>query len=264
MSLFSRNIVILGISSDIGAALARMAAANKDCKLLLVSRKPEAEMRKLLGKNGLGSLLDNARSRFLFDVDLTKEDSLRKLRQTALSYFKEPFSVIHSVGDFWYHKRLIDMKFSEIRMMMESHILTFAGAAHALVPVLIKKGGGRLVAFSCNSVLYNYPDMAPFTSSKAAIETFIKCLAHEYAEYGIAATALALPTILTEKVIKGKEIQGRESYVTPEELSDMLLNQVLTLPLTVNGNIIEVYKYNPTFYHSGYFQRNPRPEKAKG
>lgn len=263
MSPFSRNIVILGISSDIGTALARTVAADENYRLLLVSRRPEAEMLKLLEESGLNSLLNSPRARFLHDVDLTNEDSLRRLREAAQEYFSEPFSVVHSVGEFWYHKRLIDMNFSEVRSMVESHLLTFAGAAYALVPVLINKGGGRLVAFSCNSVIYNYPDMAPFTSSKAGIETFVKCLAHEYAEHRIATTALALPTILTKKVEAGKEISEPMNYVTTEELSDILLNQVLTLPVTVNGNVIKVYKYNPSFYNSGYFQRNPRESKAE-
>lgn len=260
MNPASRNLIILGASSDIGIELARKAKERAGYRLLLVARRRREEMQEILEQAGLEMLPDNDDSRYLHGIDLTKEEDLLELRARASEFFAEPFSVIHSVGDFWYHKPLVKMNFSDIRAMFESHYLTFAGAAHALVPVLMEKGGGRLVAFSCNSVVYNYPDMSPFTSAKAAIETSIKCLAHEYAEYGIAATALALPTISTKKVLKGKTLSDSKDYLSPEELADILLNNILCLPQTVSGNVQKVFKYNQTFYNSGYFQRNPRHE----
>lgn len=249
MNSASKNIVILGALSDIGAELARTAAARDGYRLLLVSRRTH---------EGAPPFPASARLKYLQGIDLIDEGALRRLRDAARSFFTEPFSVVHSVGDFWQHKALIDTPFSEMRSMIESHYLTLCGAASALIPVLSEKGGGRLVAFSCNSVSYNYPDMAPFTAAKAAVESFIRILAHEHAEFGIAATALALPTIRTPKVIVLKPDGDHPNYLSPEELALMILDDVLCLPQTVNGNVVKVYKYSPTFYHTGYYERNPR------
>ena len=247
----SRNIVILGASSEIGRALALEAMKKIDYKLLLVSRSQTFDWP---------FSHDSDRWLYLHGIDLTVETDLLRLRVAAEDFFREPFSIVHSVGDFWTHKPLTETTFHELRKMYESHYLTLCGAAHSLIPVLIKRGGGQIIAFSCNSVSYSYPDMSPFTSAKAAVESFVKCLAHEYAEYGIAVTALALPTIRTKRVIAEKPKGDHLNYISPEHLAGILLENILLLPPTVNGNILKVFKHSRTFYHSGYFDRNPRKE----
>ena len=120
-------------------------------------------------------------------------------------------------------------------------------------------GGGRILALSCTSTNFSYPDMAAFTSAKAALEMLIKCVANEWAPRGITANAIALSTVGTTKVAKSpsKPMSKRESYVTPEEVAE-LIEQVLFLPSPfLSSNVVRPLKYSPTFYNTGYFQRNP-------
>jgi NAD(P)-dependent dehydrogenase (short-subunit alcohol dehydrogenase family) len=247
----SRNIVILGASSEIGRSLALAALKRSGYRLLLASRSPV----------DWPISQESSQWQYLHGLDFTIEEDLLRLGAAVRDFFTEPFSVVHSVGDFWTHKPLVRTTFSELRTMYESHYLTLCGAAHSLIPVLIEKGGGQLIAFSCNSVSYNYPDMYPFTSAKAAIESMVKCLAHEYAEYGISVAALALPTIRTQRVLAEKPQGDHTNYLSPEDLAEILLDNVLLLPTTVNGNILKVFKYSRAFYHLGYFERNPRREE---
>lgn len=248
MDFACRNIVITGASSDIGLAMARYLREKCDRRVFFAS------------KSLVDSLSEESENSFqyLYGIDFTQEKDLQRLRNEVSNYFTEPFTVIHSVGDFWQHKPLVKTELKEVRRMFESHYLTLYGVAHALIPVMIKKGGGRIIAFSCNSVSYNYPDMAAFTSAKAAIECLIKCIANEYAEYEIVASALALPTIKTKKVLSEKSLENPENYITPEELAKIVLDTIDRMPVLVNGNIIKLFKFNRTFYHSGYFERNPR------
>jgi NAD(P)-dependent dehydrogenase (short-subunit alcohol dehydrogenase family) len=150
--------------------------------------------------------------------------------------------------------------------MLQSQVVTLYGVARFLTPVMKDNGGGRLVAFSCNSVAYNYPDMSPFTASKAAIECFVKCYANEHSHFGISACFLALPTIRTPKVLKEKAKGDHKNYIKPADLADYILNCVLTQPHEVNGNVIKVFKYSHTFYHSSYYERNPlkKPRNSGG
>jgi NAD(P)-dependent dehydrogenase (short-subunit alcohol dehydrogenase family) len=142
--------------------------------------------------------------------------------------------------------------------MMESHYLSLMGVARFLTPILLKKGGGRLLAMSCNSVAYNYPDLSPFTAPKAAIESFIKSYANEYAEFSISATAVALPTMRTPKVLDDKTDGDHENYIDPEEFASIVLDQLLPQSPYLTGNTVRLVKYSRTFYHSSYFDRNPR------
>lgn len=240
------NIVLLGAGSDIGGEIVRKAATNKGTVLLAVSRTPQAVQN-------FGAQVES-----MSGIDLLDEDALTRLATAVENKFPGPFSIIHSVGNFWIHKPLAETPLSEIRAMIESQLLTLFGVARVLAPLMQKRKGGCLVAFSCNSVGYSYPDMSPFTASKAAIESFIKCFANEHAEFGISAHALALPTIRTPKVLVEKPTGDHANYIAPSDLAEFILEQILTMPPEVNGNVIKVFKHSPTFYHSSYYDRNPR------
>jgi 3-oxoacyl-[acyl-carrier protein] reductase len=242
-----RNLVILGANSDIGTALLRRSMQT-GYRILAVSRSSKP----------IAVGYTDQSLKWLEGVDLTRGDDLTRLQTVCRDYTSGPFNLVHSVGDFWTHKPLLNTSLAEVRCMYESHYLTLCGAARVLLPLMVSGGGGRLVAFSCNSVVYNYPDMAPFTAAKAAVECFVKCIAHEYAEYGISANVLALPTILTDKVVREKLVVDEANYIRPDELAEMILEQILELPPTVNGTVVKVFKHNNSFYNSGYFDRNPR------
>jgi NAD(P)-dependent dehydrogenase (short-subunit alcohol dehydrogenase family) len=245
----SKNIVLLGASSDIGGAILKHLINETDTNVLAVSRRALKEPRP-------------SHFEFLSGIDLTDEAALQILSNTVKHAFTEPFSILHCVGDFWIHRPLIETTLPEVSRMLSSQITTLFGAAMALTPTMIANGGGRLLAFSCNSVVYSYPDMSPFTASKAAIESFIKCYANEHSEFGISACALALPTIRTATVLKEKPQGDHKNYVTPESLAEIIVQQVLTQSPVLNGNVIKLFQHSPSFYHSSYYDRNPRTKKA--
>lgn len=242
----ANNIVVLGASSDIGSEIVRKAATQEANTVLAVSRSQLAE-----------DAFD-PRVKAISGIDLLNEADVARLAIEIDTRFTRPFSVIHSIGNFWTHKPLVETSFAEVRGMIESQLLTLFAVASALTPLMIARKGGRLVAFSCNSVGYSYPDMSPFTASKAGIESFIRCYANEHAEFGISASALALPTIRTRKVLIEKPTGDHANYIPPDELAEFILEHVLAVPSEVNGNVIKVFKHSPTFYHSSYYDRNPR------
>jgi NAD(P)-dependent dehydrogenase (short-subunit alcohol dehydrogenase family) len=245
--MFTRNVVLLGASSDIGTAILQRASQDGAAQILAVSRRPIGEQYTKYCSAGC-----------LSGIDLLDESCLDKLADAVESKFTEPFAVIHCVGDFWVHRPLVETSLFAIRKMLSSHVLTLFGAACRLTPIMIKNGGGRIVAFSCNSVGYNYPDMSPFTASKAAVESFIKCYANEHSEFGISACALALPTIRTSTVLREKPTGDHTNYITPEHLAEIIIGQILTQSNEVNGNVVKLFRHSKSFYHSSYYDRNPR------
>ena len=168
-------------------------------------------------------------------------------------FFEVPFTLVHSVGAFWEHKSINDTDFSEIVNMIMTHYVTLFGTVKFILPFM-EKSGGKIVAFSCNSVKYNYPDMAAFTSSKAAIECFIKCLANEKSKYRIIANAFALPSIKTNNVIQTKPSEFIQNYITLPELTSTIEETIEAMSDLTNGNIISLFKYSDSFYHKGYFK----------
>lgn len=235
------NYVITGANSEIGQALFSHLK-NKGHDVLLVSRSP-----KKIHDNNI---------KWLDGIDMTNEDDLYNLRQFIQMNFSKPFNLIHSVGDFWEHKSITDTSFGEAISQINSHYVTLFGVIKTVLPIMQNNGGGRIIAFSCNSVKYNYPAMAAFTSSKAAVECLIKCTANEQSKYNVTANTFALPSIKTINVIKTKPEEYHKNYTTLSELTDCIENTIENLNPLVNGNVINLFKYSDSFYHKGYYERN--------
>jgi len=244
MSSHGEQIILTGGSSEIGTAILRRLKASGTARVITTS-------------NTKPITVSDSKWCLLRGVDLTQDAHLAQLRREVENLFTGPFSIIHSVGQFWEHKPLDRTPLSEAREMMLSHYFTLFGLAHSLLPLAAKRGGARIVAFSCNSVAYNYPEMAAFTSAKAAVESLVKCIANEWSKDGIVANALALPTIRTDAVLGLKPNGDHQNYITPDELAEVVLNVVHGASQYMNGNVIKLVKHSPTFYHEAYFSRNP-------
>src|SRR5207253_1110551 len=125
---------------------------------------------------------------------------------------------IHSVGNFWNHDPFLQVGPAQATQMFESHVNTLYNAFQSLIPVMQSKGGASCIAFSCNSVKYNYPWMASFTASKAAVESLMRSLANEFSVDGIRFNSLVLASVKTQKVHDSKPHGDFEHYIAPEEL----------------------------------------------
>jgi NAD(P)-dependent dehydrogenase (short-subunit alcohol dehydrogenase family) len=242
------NFLVVGATSEIARAVLAELTDRSRVRVLAVSRSHDEELDQLASD----------RIAYISGIDCTTADSLAMLSRAIDEFFNVPFAVIHSVGSFWAHKPLVDTPWAEVVDMVASHFVTLMGVTRAALPTLIRVGGGRIIALSCNSVAYSYPDMSPFTASKAAVESFVRCVANEYSEHAVAATAIALPTIRTERVVLEKPSGDHANYVTPQEVARIIINDVAELPHIVTGNVLKVFRHSHSFYHQGYFQRNPR------
>lgn len=245
-----KNILVTGATSALANSFLEYLSDINGYRVLAVSRSE----RKLPQLDGFEDF------QYVSGIDLSSKVDLDKLESNVNNFFNDGFNVVHFAGDFWRHKPLICTDFNEIYRMINSHFISLCGVAKAVTPLMMKFQSGRLIAFSCNSVGYNYPDMSPFTSAKAAVESFIKCYANENAPYGISATAIALPTMKTEEILEEKPEGDHENYIDPKELSSFILEHVLRQPSISTGNIVRLINHSHTFYGQGYFERNPRQD----
>jgi 3-oxoacyl-[acyl-carrier protein] reductase len=241
------NVLVTGASSDIGGAILKRFRQEVDVDLIATSWK--------------GSI-QNASPEWhcLSGINLECDKSLNLLADEVTRRFKSPFCIIHCAGNFWEHRPIPHTSVEFAKHLVLSHYLTLFGVVHRMLPIAKTLRGCRIIAFSCNSVAYNYPEMAAFTSSKAAVECLIKCIANEWAEHGVVANALALPTIQTRKVLDlGEKKPGTDSadYIKPDELADIVVHLLESVSGYENGNVIKLFKYNRSFFHNAYFERNP-------
>ena len=136
-----------------------------------------------------------------------------------------------------------------------SHYATVYCAGKIVLPHMKKLGGGRFMTFSCNSVRYLYPNMAPFCSAKAAVEALTQCIAHEYAEFGVSANCFRLSSLKTPEVVDSKPHGDSEHYMEVSEITNVIRNFSENMNIFLNGSIIELYEFSKSFYNKGYFER---------
>jgi NAD(P)-dependent dehydrogenase (short-subunit alcohol dehydrogenase family) len=202
-------------------------------------------------------LRTNSRVTVCEGLDLSSSSNAQTLSEKAQQHLAGPFGLIHSVGNFWEHKAIHQANLQEAKEAMSSHYVTLYAVLHSLLPIMARVGGGRVIALSCTSVQFDHPDMAAFTSAKAAVNTLIKCTANEWADRGISANAIALSTVATERVRRTKPLASEENYLTPEETSLLIQDILFASSRYISGNIIRPLKYSHTYYHQAYFARNP-------
>lgn len=251
MNSESKFVILLGANSDIGSVVADRVMETGN-PLLAVSRSryrdtPFGEVGQVRVADGVDLLSEEGQAHLLDAV----EGFLGGARRG-----EKDVTVVHCVGDFWRHRELHKLTPRIVRDTMLSHYSTLAESVVNLLPLLVGARSSRVVAFSCNSVTYSYPHLAPFTAAKAAVETFMRCLANEYSEQRIATTTIALPTVLTPKVREAKPEGDHANYVTPEEVADVVVREIDSSPL-VTGNVVRMVRYSETFYGKSYLERNP-------
>ena len=183
--------LISGASRGIGRAVAlRMAGEGADVIINYVRNQPQAEevaqaihnlgrraitIRANVGKTeGLEKLFDAIEQEF---------DGLDFFISNAASGFNRPAIAQRPEG--WEHTMDVNAK-----------ALLF-GAQKAL-PLMKKRGGGKIVAISSQGSVRVMPEYIAVGASKAALEALVRYLAVELADYNIAVNAVSPGLVETD------------------------------------------------------------------
>jgi len=239
------NYIITGGSSYLGREFINLLSANKNDKLIITSRK----------KIDFGNIIHNQNIKYFPGIDLLNEVDINTIVNASREFFTEQFVVVHCTGYYAGQEPLETTEIEESNRIFESNFLTVYNLSTLLLPVMREKGGGHFIGFSCNSVKYHYPQMAPFTAAKSALESYFKSLANEYYEIGIYANCFQLATLFTEHEVTLKPYGDHKKWLQLSEVANYV-EQFVTQPLQLhNGNSIQLYHYSDTFFHKSYFDR---------
>lgn len=240
----SQQIVITGISSELGSVLAKELARGKGVQIIGTMRR---------AKKAADTFPRNVY--VIEGCDLTKSDCCQQIANAAKKQFKGPFGFIHSVGDFWEHVPFLDFTPEKAGRMFASHVATLYNVLQSLVPLMRSHKGGSCVAFSCNSVRYNYPWMASFTASKSAVDSLVRSLSYEFAGEGLRFNSLVLASVRTKKVHDSKPHGDFAHFIPPKDIVPVIKFLLSKDSYLMNGNAINLFRHSQQFYRTGYFQR---------
>ena len=226
----SKVMIVTGGSRGIGAAIARLAGTKGyDVAVNYAQAKDRAEeVAADIRKAGQRAIAVQA--------DMGKEDDILRMLETVDNELG-PVSAVVNNAAIDYETLIPDLTLEGLERVFAINVFgLFVIAREAVTRMSTKHGGkgGSIVNVGSISARYGgLPSDVPYASSKGAVDSFTKGLAHEYAEHGIRVNCVRPGLILTDiwersigpeaAIALGKTGSMLKRIGQPEEIATMVL-----------------------------------------
>lgn len=154
--------------------------------------------------------------------ELTDASAARAVADAVEERFGRIDVLLHLVGGWVGGTPVVDLDGDEVRSMLDQHLWTTLHIAQAVVPGMVERGSGRVLAVSSPFAANPAGKGASYAMAKAAQEALVRSLARETAGSGVTANLVIVRTIDAtherETAPSGKNV----AWTTPEEIADAL------------------------------------------
>lgn len=184
-------IVVTGASHGIGAATAgRLALAG--AHVVLVART-ESDLSRLVSR-----IRSRGGTAHWMTLDLRDTAAAAAIGARILAEHGVPDVVVSNAGQS-IHRYLDEYsdRFHDVTRTAGTNYLGPVALLLGLLPAMMARGSGQLVSVSSTSVSMPAPGWSVYGASKSALEAWLRSVAPELAERGIATTSLRLPLVHT-------------------------------------------------------------------
>lgn len=192
-----KTVFLTGASSGIGEGLA-IAMAKKGAILALLARREELLQDLAKRCEAAGG---TAR---IFCCDVVDEESVR----AAADRFREEFGhidiMIANAGISGKSAETRDLVPSAVKKVIDTNLMGAVNAVHAVLPQMIARGSGHLVAISSLAGFRGLPKSAAYSSSKAAMTAFFESVRLDVSHQGIDVTIIQ-PGFIRTPLTAGRE-----------------------------------------------------------
>jgi NAD(P)-dependent dehydrogenase (short-subunit alcohol dehydrogenase family) len=209
MPLTDRVVLITGATGGLGRVATRAFAA--DGARLALAGTDEERLRGLAIEAGL------AEDRWVPVVaDLRDAAAARDALAAASDLLGPVDIVLHLVGGYAGGTPLADLDPGDVADMLEQHLWTTFHVVRAIVPGMVERGWGRVLAVSAPVAAEPTAKSAPYAIGKAALEALLRTLARETANTGVTVNLVIVRAI----DLKGVRLtdEKKTSWTSPDEI----------------------------------------------
>jgi NAD(P)-dependent dehydrogenase (short-subunit alcohol dehydrogenase family) len=182
LDLAGRVVLVTGASSGIGEATAR--------ELHRAGALPVLAARRADRLAALGDELGGA---LAVVTDVTDPAALRALVDAAVDRHGRVDGLVNNAGAS-FHGRLEDVDPAAYARLLELNVVSVVAATQAVLPVMRRAGGGRIVNVSSGTTTMVPRGVGAYAASKAAVNMLSAVARAELADDGIAVSVV-LPSI---------------------------------------------------------------------
>lgn len=223
------TVLITGASGHLGRAVAQ-AFHRQGARLVLLDRQ---------APSGDAAPFDADRTRFL-EVDLLDRESVMQAVARAVEQFGGLTTVCHIAGGFRMGEAVHETTAATWDFLMDLNARAFIHVAAATVPVLLQRGGGRIVSVGAGAAARGAAHMGAYSASKSALIRLTESMSAELKGRGIHVNCV-LPTIIdTPDNRRAMPDADPSSWVAPDALADVIAFLASDAARAVHGAAIPV------------------------
>lgn len=187
-SLSEKVIVIMGASSGIGEATARLLA-RKGAKLVIAARRQErlVAIKKELPEATI----------LVQQVDVTKEEEVQRVIKLTMEKYGR-IDVLFNNAGVMPTAPLIEAPKGEWRQMLDINVMGVLNGIAAVLPIMVEQKSGQIIATDSVAGHVVYPDSAVYCGTKFAVRAIMEGLRQEQRENNIKSTIISPGAVQTE------------------------------------------------------------------
>jgi NAD(P)-dependent dehydrogenase (short-subunit alcohol dehydrogenase family) len=206
-------VLITGATGGLGRVAARVFA--DDGSRLALNGTDEARLRSVAADVGL------ADDRWLPVVaDLRDRGAARDALTATEDTLGRIDVVVHLVGGWSGGTAIAELEPGDVERMLGQHLWTIFNVVQAIVPGMVERGWGRVLAVSAPAATDPTAKSAPYAIAKSAEEVLLRTLARETANTGVTVNLVVVKSI----DVRGERTTDpkKSSWTTPDEIAATL------------------------------------------
>jgi NAD(P)-dependent dehydrogenase (short-subunit alcohol dehydrogenase family) len=232
--LDTRVVLITGATGPLGRVVAHRFARD-GARLALVGRD-HARLVEL----GEG-LVVSSDQWLAVPGELTDADSADAVAGAVTAQWGRIDVLLHLVGGWAGGTAVVDLDHDEVRGMLDQHLWTTLHALQSVVPGMVERGFGRVIAVSSPLAADPGAKGASYAMAKAAEEALVRSLAREVSGSGVTANLVLIRTLDAKHERETAPTAKNASWATPEEVAETIVFLASRAAAAVNGARIPLY-----------------------
>ncbi len=229
-----RVVMVTGAAGNLGAAVTRAFQAA-GARLILVDRAPDR--LPIL----FPDLADSPEHYLATSVDLTDADATRETVQEALQRLGRIDVLVHTVGGYRGGQPVHETPLETWQVLFDLNVRTALTVTHAVVPVMMARGVGRIIYVAAKAALEGGKNTAAYSAAKSALLRITESLAAELRGTGVMVNCVLPSTIDTPQNRAAMPKADPARWVKPEAIADVILFLASDAARAVHGAAIPVY-----------------------
>ncbi len=218
-SLEDKVVVVTGASQGVGAATARLFAAE-GARVVLTART-KAKLDKVAESLGI-----ERNRRLVVTADIGKPAGMHKIAAAAMKKFGRIDIFVNNAG-VGVRKEIGQTSEQEYDLMFDTNVKAVFRSFHALLPLMKKQGEGHIINISSMASKAGRPTLAVYCASKAALNVLSEAVGTEVRNDNIKVSVLmpgSIDTNFLSRVTKDRNPSPKNKpRMTPDDVAEKIV-----------------------------------------